>query len=147
MTNLGPRQKGRCGELIVQYILLKYGIESAPLTTDSGVDLVAYSPNGKRPITIQVKTSSHLGPENDKWLLWQIKKECPADYIAAVDLERNMFWFIKTEEFMKIASNAAKGQKRLWWSLPGFESKVQKMKEQQFKHYEMDIAVPKAFSI
>lgn len=34
-------QIGRCGELLVQYHLLKLGIESAPMTTDSGVDRLA----------------------------------------------------------------------------------------------------------
>ena len=42
LGNLTTQQRGRCGELLVQYILLKHGIESAPLTTDTGIDLVAY---------------------------------------------------------------------------------------------------------
>jgi len=33
---------GRCGELLVHYKLLKLGIESAAMTTDAGVDLVAF---------------------------------------------------------------------------------------------------------
>ncbi len=47
---------GAAGELLVQYLLLKYGIDSAAMTTDAGIDLVAYSPKNKRPYTIQVKT-------------------------------------------------------------------------------------------
>jgi len=42
MAKLATQQIGRCGELLVQYILLKHRIESAPLTTDVGIDLVAY---------------------------------------------------------------------------------------------------------
>lgn len=33
---------GAAGELLTQYQLLKLGIDSARLTTDSGIDLVAY---------------------------------------------------------------------------------------------------------
>jgi len=40
---LTTQQIGRLGELLVQYELLRHGIESAPMTTDAGVDLVAYS--------------------------------------------------------------------------------------------------------
>jgi hypothetical protein len=35
------QQIGKSGELLVQYKLLLHGIESSPLTTDSGIDLVA----------------------------------------------------------------------------------------------------------
>jgi hypothetical protein len=41
---LTTAQIGRAGELLVQEQLLLHGIESAPLTTDTGIDLVAYSP-------------------------------------------------------------------------------------------------------
>jgi hypothetical protein len=44
MTILTSLQIGRCGELLVQHRLLKLGIESAALTTDTGIDLVAYAP-------------------------------------------------------------------------------------------------------
>lgn len=50
-------QIGKCGELLVQYQLLLRGIESAQLTTDSGIDLVAYSPKNEKPLTIQVKAN------------------------------------------------------------------------------------------
>lgn len=43
MQTLRTAQIGRCGELLVQYLLLLRGIESAPMTTDSGIDLVAYA--------------------------------------------------------------------------------------------------------
>jgi hypothetical protein len=36
--------------------LLKHEVDSARLTTDSGVELVAYSPISSRAATIQVKT-------------------------------------------------------------------------------------------
>jgi hypothetical protein len=42
-VKLTTAQIGRAGELLVQEQLLLHGIESAPLTTDMGFDLVAYS--------------------------------------------------------------------------------------------------------
>ena len=147
VKKLATQQTGRCGELLVQYMLLKNGVESAPLTTDTGVDLVAYPDIGKKPVTIQVKTSNHLGPADDKWLRWDIREDCPAEFIAAVDLIRNKFWLIRTEELKKIAHRTTEGRLRLWWSLPGFESKKSKHKEEQFNKYEMENAISKVFDL
>jgi len=153
MVKLSTQQIGKCGELLVQYIFLKHGIESAPLTTDPGIDLVAF-PNVKvapeerrKPLTIQVKTPTHLGRPDDKWLEWQIPEDCPADYIAAVDWGRNKFWLIRTEKFKQMAYHTTKRRLRLWWSLPGYESKRAKRKEEQFKEYEMEAAIPKVFGL
>jgi hypothetical protein len=41
---MGTQHIGAAGELLVQYRLLKMGIESAWMTTDAGVDLVVYAP-------------------------------------------------------------------------------------------------------
>jgi len=153
MAKRSEQQTGRCGELFVQYVLLKHGVESALLTTDPGIDLVAFSNVRASPdkrqgaVTIQVKTSTHHGPADDKWLEWEIAEECPADYIAAVDIDRNKFWLIGIEKFKQIAIRAAKGQLRLWWSLPGYESKRAVRREEQFKEYEMDAAIPRIFCL
>lgn len=48
---------GAAGELLVQYRLLKLGIDSARLTTDSGIDLVAFAPGSSTAVSIQVKTA------------------------------------------------------------------------------------------
>ena len=142
-----------CGELLVQYMLLKHGIESAGLTTDPSIDLIAFldvkapSEGRRRSVTIQVKTSTHFGSAGDKWLLWQIPENCPADYIAVVDLYRNKCWLIRTEEFKQKARRAGKGQLRLWWPLPECEYEKAVRKEEQFKEYEMDVSIPKVFEI
>lgn len=146
MVELDTRQKGRCGELLVQYYLLKHGVESAPLTTDAGIDLVAYSSIGKKPVTIQVKTSTQHGRDyGDLWLEWQIPEECPADYVAVVDLDRSIFWLIETNKFNNKAIRTSRGKNRLWWSLPGFESKRTRLKEEDFGEYRMEIAIPRVF--
>lgn len=54
---LTSAQIGRSGELLVQYRLLCLGIESSPMSTDAGIDLVAYSPEQSKARTVQVKTN------------------------------------------------------------------------------------------
>jgi hypothetical protein len=46
---------GAAGELLVQYQLLKLGIDSARLTTDAGVDLVVYAPGDRSATTTRVR--------------------------------------------------------------------------------------------
>jgi hypothetical protein len=59
---LGTAQIGRCG----QYRLLLRGIDSAPMSTDVGVDLVAYSPRRVEPLSIQVKANLRSKPGGGK---------------------------------------------------------------------------------
>ena len=63
---LKTAQIGEGGELLVQYRLLLLGIESAPMSTDTGIDLLAYSPHRKHPATIQVKTNLKPKPGGGK---------------------------------------------------------------------------------
>ena len=53
---LSSSQVDKCGELLVQYQLLRHGIEAAAITTDPSIDLLAYSGVEKRPFAIQVRT-------------------------------------------------------------------------------------------
>jgi hypothetical protein len=97
----------------VQYKLLLLGIESAPLTTDSGIDLVAYSGKNKDAVTIQVKTNLKAKPGGGKGKLaldWWVPDESPADLFAFVDLEKNRVWFVKTSELPKLAQQTPKGR-------------------------------------
>jgi hypothetical protein len=66
MRKLTTAQIGRSGDLLVQYRLLKHGIESALMTTDSGIDLVAYAPRDKKAVTIQVKSNQGGRREGQK---------------------------------------------------------------------------------
>jgi hypothetical protein len=59
---LTKQQIGRAGELLVQYKLLLAGIESSRLTTDSGIDLVAFPKQKRKPYSIQVKTNEKQSP-------------------------------------------------------------------------------------
>ena len=142
--------------LELDFPLLKHGVESAPLTTDPGIDLVAFPsvrafPDKRgEPVTIQVKTSTHRSETSDpmcKWLLWEIQNDCPAYYIAAVDFEREKFWLISTKEFIKEATRAAEGRSRLWWYIPGHEGGETEKREEKFVAYEMDVVIPNIFCL
>jgi hypothetical protein len=60
------RHIGAAGELLVQYRLLKVGIDSARLTTDAGIDLVVYAPGSAEATTVQVKTNLAPKPAGGK---------------------------------------------------------------------------------
>jgi hypothetical protein len=151
LESLTSQQKGRCGELLVQLMLLKHGIESAPLTTDTGIDLVAYPRTVNsawqldRPARIQIKASTHRGNSSDKYLGWDVTEDCPADFIALVDLDRNKLWLFPITDFKKFASKAGKLNRRLWWCPPGYEYQKQHRHESDFADYEMDNGILNAF--
>lgn len=147
MAKLNKQQIGRCGELLVQYLLLKQGIESAPLTTDFGIDLVAFRADNKNPVSIQVKTCTYQS-DSDKWVEFWVANDCPAKHIALVDLERDKCWLFSFKEFTDIATKSGEGS-RLWWWLPGYGSKRSKSKhkEENFTHFEMNNLIPKVFGL
>lgn len=140
--SLNTLQKGKCGELLVQYLLLKNGIESAPMTTDRGIDLVALSDDGKKTQTIQVKTTEYGdgGTATDEGLVWAVPKKCQANYIALVDVARDKVWLISLLEFEKRGTKAG-GNFRLGWNVNRPGSKT----EDQFTAFEFDNAVPELF--
>jgi hypothetical protein len=111
-------QIGRCGELLVQYELLKLGIESAPMTTDAGIDLVAYSPMRAEAITIQIKTNwqaKHAGGGKGKAALdWTVRDPVPASFVALVDLSSEKVWLFKRDEFAEHAQQHRPGQLHLY---------------------------------
>jgi hypothetical protein len=68
-----------------QYKLIKRGIDSARLTTDSGIDLVMYIPGTTEAHTVQVKTivnpflDGGTGPLVAGWVL---PRTCKAQWLA-----------------------------------------------------------------
>lgn len=106
--NIGPtprklstQQIGKLGELLIQYRLLQYGIESAHLTTDSGIDLVAYSTKGKKAFTVQIKTNLSPKPAGGRGKLtldWWVPDNSPAEYFAFVDVSKNRSWIFNYDE-------------------------------------------------
>ena len=112
---LNTAQIGKAGELLVQQQLLLHGIESSPLTTDSGVDLVAYSPKREQAVTIQVKSTLKAkrggGQRKGKLIVdWWAPQDSPAELFAFVDLEQNRAWLIKNSELATVAQQQTKGK-------------------------------------
>lgn len=97
---------GKAGELLVQYKLVKHGIDSSAMTTDSGIDLVAYSPRNMKAYTIQVKTQEKPKPGGGKGKLaigWHLKENCPAELIAVTELSTDSVWLFAYSEFIALA--------------------------------------------
>ena len=132
-------QIGRCGELLVQYKLLLRGVESAPMTTDSGVDLVAYSPLNGKAVTIQVKTNLKSKPGGGKGkhgLDWWISENSPAQYAALVDLSSDRIWLLSHDEVSKLAQQKSSGRYHLYMYI---DPTVKPSKTGRFVHsYEFE---------
>jgi len=111
---LSKAQIGKAGELLVQQKLLLHGVESAPLTTDSGIDLVASSRKRSDAITIQVKANLKAKPggggKGKLHLDWWAPDDSPADLFAFVDLESSRVWLIKKTEVEDVAQQHPKGR-------------------------------------
>jgi len=113
-------QIGRCGELLVQYRLLKYGIESAAMTTDRGIDLVAFVASRNRALTIQVKTNLRPKPGGGRGALaldWWVSETSPADLVALVDLATESIWLFAHAELDAMAQQRSSGRLHLYFYL------------------------------
>lgn len=110
---LKTAQIGRCGELLCQFRLLQLGIESAPMTTDSGIDLVAYSKKRTDSFTIQIKTCLNSKPGGGKGRMaldWWIPTDCPANYVALIDIQTVRVWLFTMQELTEAAQQKPKGR-------------------------------------
>lgn len=115
--DLTTAQIGKCGELLVQYRLLLCGIESAPMSTDTGVDLVAYSPKDGDARTIQVKTNHRPKPgggSGKPTLDWWLRDDSPAELVAFVDLSTEHIWLMTHTELSDTAQQHSSGRFHLY---------------------------------
>jgi hypothetical protein len=110
---------GGAGELLVQYQLLKLGIDSARLTTDSGIDLVAYSPVTGIATTLQIKTVERAAPAGGTGkaaIGWTFPHDTPAQMLAFVTLEHDLVWLLTADEARALAQqHSPTGSRRLYW--------------------------------
>lgn len=110
---------GAAGELLVQYRLLKMGLDSARLTTDSGVDLVVYSPTTAQAITVQVKTVQEPTPAGGRGKLavgWNFPHDLHAQVLATVVLSEDAVWLFTMAEARSLAQqHSDRGVRRLYW--------------------------------
>ncbi|HEY5581223.1 MAG TPA: hypothetical protein VIK56_08675 [Rhodoferax sp.] len=113
LLKLSTQQIGKLGEFLVQYRLLEVGVESAHLTTDAGIDLVAYSHRRKEAITIQVKTNLKAKPGGGKGKLaldWWMPENSPAALFALVDVSEKRIWIFTREEMKANAQQKPEGR-------------------------------------
>lgn len=110
---------GAAGELLVQYRLVKLGIDSARLTTDSGVDLVAYAPGSAGAATIQVKTQAAPAPSGGKGALsvgFFFPDDLRAELLAVTLLSDDRVWLFTRDEARELAQqHNARGMRQLYW--------------------------------
>jgi hypothetical protein len=114
---LTTQQIGRLGELLVQYELLRNGIDSAPMTTDAGIDLVAYSGVKGHSFTIQVKTNLTPKPGGGKGapaIDWWVSEDCPAEFYAFVDLSTRRIWLLTKQELATSAQQRSGGRLHIY---------------------------------
>ena len=117
---LSKSQIGACGEILVQLRLLQHGIDSARLTTDAGIDLVAFAVSRRTSIGIQVKTNLRPKPSGGKGpphLDWWIPEESTADYFALVDLSRERIWLFTPQEISRLSQQHPKGRFHIFMAI------------------------------
>ena len=123
--------------------MLKYGIESAPLTTDFGIDLVAYYPKNEKVTTIQVKTNLEPKPGGGTGKLsldWWIPKKNPAKVMALVDMEKNRVWVFKKDELKKLPNLQSSKEKYhiCMYTDPNAKPKGMLRTDKEFEQYLFD---------
>jgi hypothetical protein len=112
---------GAAGELLVQYQLLKMGIDSARITIDAGIDLVVYAPGNRSASTVQVTTNMAAKPAGGRGPLsrgWFFPDQCPSQLLAFVALDTDTAWLFTVTEAQELAQQHSKrGIRQLYWHL------------------------------
>lgn len=134
---------GAAGELLVQYQLLKYGIDSARLTTDSGIDLVMYVPGTKVAATIQVKSvlvPKSQQPGGKPIFGLNFPDTCQAQWLAGADLSRDHVWLIRTDHARQMArQHRPNGIRALYWYINSSERTGVAYAEADLDPYRMPV--------
>ncbi|MCA2359584.1 hypothetical protein [Mycobacterium intracellulare] len=144
-VKLGTQAIGAAGELLVQYQLLKLGIDSARLTTDSGIDLVMYVPGSLEAHTVQVKArfqTESAGGRGHPTMGWSFPEDCKAQWLAGVDLSRDLVWLFRLAEARELAQQRrADGGMTLYWYLEDSPRRRVPGLESEFEAYRLESVV------
>jgi hypothetical protein len=90
------------------------------MTTDSGIDLVAFEPSSRRAITIQVKSNLRPKPGGGRGapaLNWWISETSPADLVALVELKTDIVWLLSHAELEACAQQRSSGRLHFFFYL------------------------------
>jgi hypothetical protein len=141
---------GATGELLVQYRLLKVGIDSARLTTDAGIDLVVYAPGSAEATTVQVKSNLAAKPAGGKGQLsrgWDFPDACPAQLLALVALDSDRAWLFTIEEARELAQqHSPRSIRKLYWFIePPSGRATGARHEAQMTQYLLEDRAPQLF--
>jgi len=138
---------GAAGELLVQYQLLKFGIDSARLTTDSGIDLVMHLPNPggiATAMTVQVKAKRQpvpAGGHGKPTVGFPVPVKDKAQWLAYADISRDMVWLFRIEEASKFAKQTPP---LLYWYIDDAPSGA--LREADVAEYRLEVVVAKLLS-
>jgi hypothetical protein len=149
---LSTQQIGKSGELLVQYKLLIKGVESAPMTTDTGIDLVAYSVKSKEAKTVQVKTQLKPTPGGGKGkpsVGWWVREDTPAQLFAFANLSENKVWLLTFKELEALAQQKSeRGIFHLYMNMDPSLKPIKKDRlvyEYEFEKYTLENRVGELF--
>lgn len=136
---------GAAGEALITYKLLKHGIDSARMTTDAGIDLVMYVPGTQDAATIQVKAiwePTPAGGRGAPTINWVFDSQCPAQWLAVVDLSRDKAWLFTMDTARELAKQKpASGNWRIYWYLNESVVSGTPTRESDMAQYEIDVVL------
>jgi hypothetical protein len=136
------------GELLVQFKLLEFGIDSAAMTTDTGVDLVAYSAVQEASFAIQVKTNLKPKPGGGKGspaVDWWIDDDCPATLYALVDISTQRIWLFDKNELVAKAQQHPNGRYHLGMATKPGSLAYERNGTHRFEKFLLENRVSKVF--
>ncbi|MDG4648022.1 hypothetical protein P6F26_06165 [Roseibacterium sp. SDUM158017] len=148
--SLSTAQIGRGGELLVQYRLLTLGIESAAMTTDAGVDLVAYAPGMSHALTVQVKTNLRPKPAGGRGkpaLDWWLREDSPAELVALTDLSRDRVWLFRHHELDYHAQQRSSGRLHFYFYVGDANPRKGQRVEEDFEAFRLENRVAEVFGV
>lgn len=149
--NPSTAQIGASGVLLIQYRLLKCGIESAPMTTDAGIDLVVYSPKLKEALTVQVKTCLKPKPAGGSGRLaldWWLPSTSPARLVGCVNLEGDEAWIFHHCEFQAKAQQTNKRKWHLYFYVePDHQPRRKTRHACEFEQFRLENRISEVFGL
>ena len=124
--------------------------QSAPMTTDDGVDLVVYAPLSERALTVQVKTNLRPKPAGGKGKLaldWWLPLDSPAQLVGIVNLERDQAWLFTRQEFFAQAQQRPQGRAHFYFYVDPDYAPADGSHERKFEPFSIKHQVPELFGI